>query len=381
LSFVIVTHTFATGQAQEFFKYLIPRVKKVAFIGHPFSFSKEKKSSVVIYENGKEVQKIELPKLNLPEFLLYLKDIFYTLYFFLKMGEKFDVYFGANNFNASLGILFKKMGVVDTVIFNTIDYVPNRFNNRLMNKVYHSLDNFACYNSDWIWNLSPVMVEERNKKGVLEENAAPQFTVPIGCNFDEIKRKKVNEIDRYQIAYMGHLRPNQGIELVIESMPEVIKKVPKAKLLIIGTGPIEDELKRMVKKLKLENKVHFTGYVKKHADLEEMLTKCAIGVAMYVPSEKSFTQFTDAGKPRVYLGCGLPVIITKVPLSAFDIDKNKAGVAIDFNKKSFVNATVKLLKDDKVYKQYRKKAIDYGSEFNWKKVFGAALDKTGINQN
>ena len=56
-----------------------------------------------------------------------------------------------------------------------------------------------------------------------------------------------------------------------------------------------------------------------------------MGIAPYVPDPNSFTWYADPGKPKVYLGCGIPVIITKVPEVAFEISKRKAGIAINYD--------------------------------------------------
>ena len=53
LNVIIVTHIFAMGQAQELKKFLLGRVERLVFIGHPFSFSREKRSFIEVYEHGK----------------------------------------------------------------------------------------------------------------------------------------------------------------------------------------------------------------------------------------------------------------------------------------------------------------------------------------
>ena len=73
------------------------------------------------------------------------------------------------------------------------------------------------------------------------------------------------------------------------------------------------------------------GYIESHEEIEEIVAKCRVGIAPYVPDPNSFTWYADPGKPKVYLGCGIPVIITKVPEVAFEISKRKAGIAINYN--------------------------------------------------
>jgi glycosyltransferase involved in cell wall biosynthesis len=217
------------------------------------------------------------------------------------------------------------------------------------------------------------MAEERTKKNVLKDDR--QIVVPIGVNFDRIKRLPFKEINRKWIAYMGHLRKGQGLELIIETLPRVVKEIPDVKLLIIGTGELENSLKKRVAELGISKNVEFKGFIKDHKDVENMLTQCAVGLAIYEPSSDSITQYTDPSKPKQYMACGLPVIITAVPWVAEEIEKKHMGLVIKYNENALAEAVIKLLKDDKLYTESRENAINFASELNWDKIFDNALFK------
>ncbi len=63
-----------------------------------------------------------------------------------------------------------------------------------------------------------------------------------------------------QLLIVGRLMPYKGHTYVLDAMPKVIEQFPDVKLLIIGTGPIEQELKEQVKTLQIEKAVDFKGY-------------------------------------------------------------------------------------------------------------------------
>lgn len=376
LSVIIVTHVFATGQAQELLRFLKDKVRRLAFVGHSFPHVKGR-SYAELYEKGRLTRRIETPPFSTRFRLLgYLNDLLTTFYFAFRIKKKFDIYYGANSLNALAGILLKKIGFTKIVIFNTVDYVPYRFGNKILNGIYHFLDKLGCYYSDFLWNLSPAMTEARQRRGILKEKSAPQMIVPIGCNFERINRPPFEAINRFDIVYMGHLREYQGIELIIEAMPKILEEVPQARLLIVGTGSLETRLKDMVKELNLEKHVHFTGYVKEHSELEKVLTECAVGLAPYVPDPKSYTWYADPGKPKQYMGCGLPVIMTRVPWIASEIERRRMGMTIDYDKSELANAVVKLLKNDELYMKFRENAISFASEFSWNRIFRDAFVET-----
>jgi len=376
---ILATHTrLATGTSEELEKYLKTRSQGLIYIAHPFSYCDNSRTFVNIYKDGVQLKKIYAPLIKGPDIIYFIKDFIFNLFYILSFRSKFDIFIGVDNLNALSGIILRKLKVVDTVIFYTIDYVPRRFKNRLLNSVYHFIDRYCCYHCNCIWNLSSKMQDARYKNGVSKTKSVPVIIVPNGSSFCQIKRLPVSEINRYSIAHMGHLLKKQGVQLIIEVLPEIIKKVPKASLFILGTGPFEGELQAQVKRLNLEDRVKFFGFIEDHSELEKILTKCAIGVATYVTEPDSYSYFADPGKVKTYIACGLPVVITRVPDIAREIEANKAGFAIEYDPQDLKNTLLRLLCDDKLYEEYRSNAINFASKFDWTEIFDTAFKELKI---
>lgn len=369
----IVTHVFATGPAQELEEYLKDKVPFLLFIGHPFSYASDRRSFYKIY-NGEFLINRTAFSWKLPELLIYFKDVLYTLCWTIKCSKKFDLYIGADPLNALSGIMLRKIGKVKKVIFYCIDYVPKRFNNRLLNWIYHQIDKFCAEHSDCVWNLSERMITARKKEGI--KRTDNQMVVPVGVRLERIKRLDIGQINRNHLVYMGHLRKNQGLQLLIDSLPEIITKNPNVKLIIIGTGELEQYLKNKVRELNLIANVEFKGYIEDHKDIEDILSTCGVGLSLYEPHQDSFTWHTDPSKPKQYLACGLPVIITKVPWIAEEIERMPMGIAIDYSKEELVKAINRLMTDNEFYKKCRENAIGYVSGISWDKIFDEALIKS-----
>jgi glycosyltransferase involved in cell wall biosynthesis len=373
LRIAIATHVFATGPSQELEEYLKTKVNTLIFIGHPFSYAKDTQSFYRIYENGKLAKEREGIALKLPEPFTYFKDFIYTLAWTVKSRKSFDIFVGVDPLNCFAGIFLNKIKKTRKVIMYTIDYVPQRFHNKSLTWLYHELDSYCVTHSDTIWNLSPRMAEEREKKGVLKGDK--QIVVPIGVNFNRIKRLSLEEISRKCVVYMGHLRKGQGIELIIQALPKIVKKIPEIKLLIIGTGQLENDLKNMAKELEVSNNVEFKGFIEDHGDVENMLAKCAVGLAIYEPDLDSITQYTDPSKPKQYMACGLPVIITGVPWIAREIEEKTMGLVIGYSAQELADAIIMLLIDDRFYKACRENAIKFASKLDWNEIFNEAFSR------
>lgn len=378
--YIIATHVFATGPAQDLEEYLRDHVKveDLLFIGHPLFYQKRQKGSgYKYYKNGNLIKEKYLPNWKLPSVSSYLKDVIFSIYWVLTRNSKWDLFVGSGNINAFVGILLRKIGRVEKVVFYTIDYVPIRFENKLLNKLYHWVDKYCVKNADQTWNLSSRMAEAREKqKGMKQSEFHKQVTFPIGIWFNRIKRLPFDEIEKHTLVYMGHLIEKQGIQLVLEAIPEIKKEIEDFKFVIIGSGEYEATLKKMTKDLDIEKCVEFKGYVKDHKYIEDMLAKCACGVALYNREIDTWTFYSDPGKVKVYLAAGLPIFITDVAHISGQIKEAECGMVVEYKKEDLVNAIISLLKNEDLYRKYRENAINFAKQFDWNFAFYKYL--TGV---
>jgi glycosyltransferase involved in cell wall biosynthesis len=343
---VIATHTFSPGTSQALYHYFNKKKIPVLLIEHPL-FG------------------------NLFSWFYDAIDTFFSVYW---LKETNYLYIGSNRLNAFIGIILKNLKKVNTVVYFSPDWSPNRFNNSILNYFFQKLDYYCVKQADIVWNSSAIMpidpmMREREKLGYPKSWRKKQIQVPDGT--DRLPIVPFSKINRYQIAFVGHLIKSVGIQLAIESLAEVQKQIPKVNLIIIGTGPLEDELKKRVKKLHI--KVKFYGYINNINKVYKILSTCAFALAPYEQSNDNISQYTDPGKIKNYLSLGLPIIITKVPRIANEIKNTSSGVKINFSKNELSEAMLKLLKSDSLLIEYRYNVQKLAKKYEWNKVFDRAL--------
>lgn len=377
---LLVTHYLTSGPTDEWVKYLRYRAEKIVYIRHPFSYKEgDRRTSVIIYEQGEEKAKKNIPFPDLPDLFYYLKDAFLNQILPLIGCSKFDLCISADCLNTFSLLPLRKTGFIKKLVYYSIDYSPVRFENSLMNSIYHFIERQSCYHADLIWDLSTRMMGGRAKNGVDISRCAPGLIVPTGAALKRIGRLDINEIKRHTMVFLGHLLEKQGLQLVIQVLPEIKKEIPDVKLVIVGGGEYERDLKDLSIRLGVENAVEFKGHIKSHEDVEGILSQCAVGLAPYIQDERSFTYYADPGKPKVYLGCGLPAVITRFPLIAEEIEKEGAGIAIDYDAGQLKSALIRLLKDDAFYKLARENAIRLSERYEWNNIFLRTLESSGYS--
>ena len=72
-------------------------------------------------------------------------------------------------------------------------------------------------------------------------------------------REELNITDKFIIGHVGRFNKQKNHEFLIETFKEVYKERKDAVLLLIGEGPLEEDIKRKVKNMNLEKVVYFLG--------------------------------------------------------------------------------------------------------------------------
>ena len=77
---------------------------------------------------------------------------------------------------------------------------------------------------------------------------------------EEIRRELGLAPDDIVIGTAARLEPQKGLDLLIDSVPLLVKVLPKVRVVIVGGGSLEAELRQRADALGLGNRVIITGY-------------------------------------------------------------------------------------------------------------------------
>jgi phosphatidylinositol alpha-1,6-mannosyltransferase len=128
-------------------------------------------------------------------------------------------------------------------------------------------------------------------------------------------------------------------------MPEILKSVPDAHILMVGQGPYLSHLKKLVEELNVVDHVSFIGRIQ-YAQLPQYI--CA-GDIFAMPSRSRFFGLEVEGLGIVYLeasACGLPVIAGSSGGAPDAVLEGVTGIVVDGeNNNEIAAAAIKLLND------------------------------------
>ncbi|MBI2541507.1 glycosyltransferase family 4 protein [Candidatus Woesearchaeota archaeon] len=134
----------------------------------------------------------------------------------------------------------------------------------LKNKFFRFLSNLAIKNSDFCTANSSYTKKELKKISAAKDIQVLPMGVDLNLfasnNKNTALRKKFG-IKKEFILSVGRLAEKKGIKYLVMAMEKVVKRLPDAKLVIVGDGPERGSLEALAKKLGLGKNIIFAGKV------------------------------------------------------------------------------------------------------------------------
>lgn len=357
------------GPVQALRHWVQLRGHQAAFLTHPFPYTGLRGSRIEKVDGGRLVASEELAARSPRTAWQFLRNSLSSFWQGWRYG-KVDAWIGIGNLNVLPGLLLRALGRAGKVGYYVIDHTPRRFANPLLDALYRWVDILACRHADFLWCLSPRIAKAKQERG-----ASPQRCIdcPVGVQLDQVKMAPASKRRRQVLVVMSHLTREKGIQLVLEAWRRIQKRHPRARLEVIGTGPYEAELRALARRLKLGAGVRFLGLMD-HRTLFRHLPTCGIALATYTEDGDNIAYYADPTKPKEYLACGLPLVITKVPWTWEKVADLKApmGVAIPYTVDGLVEGVSRLLGDRAFYMRCRRNALAWTATLRYERIFDRA---------
>jgi len=180
-----------------------------------------------------------------------------------KENFKYDIILAHDWLSAIAGITIKKEAELPLVF-----HVHSTEKGRTLGNgsdVVSNIELRGARAADLIVTVSYAMKDELMKLGFPKEKIQicyngvdPQKYNPENVNAEQVR--KIRDLygvkdDELMILFLGRLVGVKGIDRLIIAMPHVLQKTPKAKLVIVGLGDLQDYLVNLVKTMRLQDSV------------------------------------------------------------------------------------------------------------------------------
>ncbi len=223
-----------------------------------------------------------------------------------------------------------------------------------------------------------IATSESAKKDLMNNFGVDENKIKVVYNaFDEkfFNDASVNEIQKAKnkyriegeyILFMNTIKPLNNLSRLIEAFSKsrlILKgKKPNSnyKLVLAGkSGWMSDEIKQIAKDFGLKNEIIFPGYIAPQ-DLNALFAGADIFVSVPI--------YEEFGSPVLEaMACGVPVICSDVS-SLPEITNGVAQMVNPYDLDGIKNTILKILDDDGLRREMKKKGLEQARKFHWKKT-------------
>ena len=208
-----------------------------------------------------------------------------------------------------------------------------------------------------------IIIDEYN---VIQEKIS---IVPNGVNLSmfNITKKK----NPKKVVFAGAMYYHRGLDVLLETIPLVIEKIPDAKFVLLGSGTEMDKLKEIVSKNKLDDSVEFKGWIEREK-IPENIADASIGIGPL-----RLTEVTSRALPikvLEYMAVSLPLIAQKGTLPNDVLENEKNGFFIE-NHIELAEKIILLLNEPKKVQNMGAHSLKLVQKFSWDQVVDSVINE------
>ncbi len=192
---------------------------------------------------------------------------------------------------------------------------------------------------------------------------------------------KYNLTNKLVIVCVARLVHRKGQDRLIQAMPQILRQVSNAHLVIVGEGPRRVHLDKLVAANQIENAVTFVGRV----SYDQLPLYLQLGDIFAMPSRSRFFGLEVEGLGIVYLeasASGLPVIAGASGGAPDAVLQGETGLVVDGNDPSAIaECVITLLQNADLREAMSKRGREWAeSEWSWK-IWGKRFNRLLLGQD
>ena len=214
----------------------------------------------------------------------------------------------------------------------TAQFYDTTWKGKMLNLLI-SQERWKGFEKSWLNRVDRVVtVIDEAKRHYINDCGIPVEKVTVVMNVEDldyfysipIKEDIVKRYEPYfTISYIGGFGSRRGIQTAILALPQILSKIPHARLLLVGTGDNALELRELAHKRGLDSVVEFTGW--QPFDLvPSYFAASKVCLIPHIASEHTDT--TIAWKISQAMAMGKPVVVSSAKPLERIVNETGAGL-------------------------------------------------------
>ncbi len=235
------------------------------------------------------------------------------------------------------------------------------------------------FNRKFLSPATKVILHLDECKKILEREGVPSeklVVIPHGSEIQDVdtivSRKHLNLPEKgFIILLFGFVRPHKKIHIVIEAMKEIVEKKKDVYLFIAGGAyprkpeehPYVKMCENLIKDLGLEENVIFPNRFLPNEDVPYIFGASDLVLFPYYEDYRS-----ASGAFHLAMGAGKPVIASRIPKFEELANVSPELLILPEDKKALCRLILRLVEDEKFYREIKEKTKEYGLMTSWDNV-------------
>jgi len=214
----------------------------------------------------------------------------------------------------------------------------------------------------WCYRAVPFcVISESTRQDLLDRGFGAGQVEVIHCGIDRERYRHDPGVPRRReptVLYLGRLKKYKSVQHLISAFAGLRRRLPEARLVIVGDGDYRPKLEGQVRSLGLGAAVEFTGFISQEQKVEH-LRRAHVAVC---PSMKEGWGLTNIEANA----CGTPVIAADVPGLRDSVRHDETGRLYPYGDVGRLEADLyDLLSNAELLDRYRQGALAWAAKFDW----------------
>lgn len=220
------------------------------------------------------------------------------------------------------------------------------------------------YRDAWFEVISPSTADDLAARGLPREKIR---TIYCGLEHDRFTLDQPPpRSETPLVVCWSRLRRYKSTDVAIRAFAEIRRELPRARMLVMGRGPDEGRLRRLVGRLGLKEAVRFTG----HLPWQELVRTLHRAHVFLNPSPKEGWGLTVIEANQ----CGVPVIASDRPGLRDSVRHDQTGLLVPYgDAHAMAQAALRLLHDPDRLACFRDAARAWAGSFSWPRCVAESL--------
>ncbi len=208
----------------------------------------------------------------------------------------------------------------------------------------------------------PIVAVSKSSKNEIVGMGIPEENVKIVYNGVDLKSYKSKKSKRKEptIICLARIKKYKRIDILLESVSDIIKKVEGLKVVLVGDGDDLPRLKEISRQNKIDDAIFFTGFVPTGKKID-LLSSSWVSVNTSPKEGWGLTSIEAQA-------CGTPSVVPDSPGLRETVKDGVSGYIYPFgDTKRLSEILVNMLSDRKKVIEMGKKAKKWATNFSWDK--------------